>query len=103
MKYLTVIILLLAFSPAYGETIRHADNFGCKSRDYYDRMGDYAASKDMVAFRKGLAIGLMSGQCIMFKVGQSVHLDDTAFFSGLVKLRPEGELDGYWVNGEAIR
>jgi hypothetical protein len=76
---------------------------GCSDRDYLDKLAGYAAEKDEKAFSQGLAAGLLSGVCTMFKEGEEVYLADTAIFSGLVKVRRKGETQEYWTNLEAVK
>jgi hypothetical protein len=77
--------------------------FGCSDRDYLDKLAGYAVQKDKKAFSQGLAAGLLSGVCTMFKEGEEVYLADTAIFSGLVKVRRKGETQEYWTNLEAVK
>ena len=58
---------------------------------------------DREAFSKELLKSLMSGQCIRFRAGQVVQIEDTALFSGMIKLRPAGSTEGYWTNVEAAK
>lgn len=77
-------------------------HFGCKSREVYDRLGLIVAQGDREAFSKGLTAALEINECVRFKIGDTVFIEDTSIFSGSVKVRPQGELNGYWVPIEAI-
>ena len=108
MKLLVPLVLscfLYAVAPAYAQSkqISGKSWFGCLSRDTHGKMVSMAISGDREAFAKALARAILSGQCIQFKQGQSVHLTDTALLSGMVQIRPAGEPDSYWTNMEAIR
>ena len=90
-------------SQALDRLISGDNWFGCVDREYYEKLGRYAAAKDMEVFRQALAVGLVAGTCARFKPGETVYIADTAMFSGLVKIRRKGEMIEYWTNFEAIR
>lgn len=75
--------------------------FGCTEKDDFEKIVGYAAQQDEDAFRSALGVGLMSGLCTTFEKGELVLLQDTAMFSGMMKVRRKGELSEYWTNVEA--
>ncbi|MBW1723594.1 MAG: zinc ribbon domain-containing protein [Deltaproteobacteria bacterium] len=77
--------------------------FGCIDREQMASLVRYVTQKDKDAFAKAFAMGLAGGTCTRFESDEVVHLMDTAIFSGLVKVRREGETQTYWTNSEAIR
>ena len=83
--------------------INGTNRFGCSDRELYEKLGSYAAQKDMAAFRQVLAAGLVSEACTKFAAGEEVFIADTAIFSGLVKVRRKGEMAEYWTNLEATK
>ena len=79
------------------------NNIGCRSRDYHGRLTRYAVQGDREAWVQALADAALSGECTKFQAGEPVFLTDTAIFSGLVKIRHEGELTEYWTAMETVR
>lgn len=77
--------------------------FGCSDRDYFSRLTNYAVQEDEQAFSQALAAGLVSGTCTKFRDGEKVYIMDSAIFSGLVRVRREGETMEYWTNLETVR
>lgn len=59
----------------------------------YVVQGDNAATQRMID----------SGRVIILKEGLKVYLMETSLFSGLVKIRPEGQTIEVWTNLEAIK
>jgi hypothetical protein len=78
-------------------------HFGCSDREYFEKLAGYAAQTDIEAFRRGLASGILAGECMLFEPGETVYITDTAIFSGLVKVRQKGQVQEYWTNLEAVR
>lgn len=85
-----------------GLRISEDNYFGCIDRHEYEKLGKYAAHKDEKAFTKRLAANLRVGICTSFKKGETVYIVDTAFWSGLTKVRRRGEIKEYWTNSEAL-
>lgn len=83
--------------------ISGVDWIGCRDRAYHDRLVSYSVQKDLEAFRRALAAGIMSGMCVEFTPNERVFVTDTAIFSGLVRVRREGETREYWTNLEALQ
>lgn len=72
---------------------------GCADRDTFNRLVDFAVQKDQTAF----AALLLSSDCITFKKGEEVFLDEVPFLSGSIKLRRKGDVQSYWTNVEALQ
>lgn len=109
MKRLTLASALAVLSLTIRPTIALAtertiesDRIGCQDRDVLSKLTRYAVDKDQEAFKTAAMAAVLSGQCIVFKKGETVFLMDTAIFSGLVQLRRKGETVEYWTNFEAI-
>lgn len=83
-------------------SVRRAFAVGCSDEQSYDRLSALAAQKDMEAFAKALHISTVSGQCLTFDKGAVVFLEDTKIFSGMVRIRPKGNLRSYWTASENI-
>jgi hypothetical protein len=79
-----------------------ANQFGCASREHFQKIIEYAAQKDSVAVSNALGVAVVNGDCVLFKADEPVFLSDTAIFSGLVKVRRPGDTQEYWTNIEAV-
>ncbi|HHS8321906.1 TPA: hypothetical protein ACTUO9_002023 [Legionella anisa] len=105
--FLFIIFLLLMFTfqvNAESRKISKDGYFGCKSREYKDKLTQYAIDQDADAFKNALKAGILIGECTIFNEGEEVFVSDTAIFSaGLVKVRRKGEMLEYWTNMEAIK
>ena len=84
------------------QTVSRA-TFGCVHREYMDKLAKYRADNDREAWMSALQAGTTAGECAQFAPGEKVFLDDTALFSGLVKIRKPGETVAYWTIMEAIK
>lgn len=108
MRRMTVTLVLIALasvaSPAVAANYHIAgpDHFGCVSKSYFKQIVAYAADKDVVAFKKALASGILLGECTMFKSGEIVFLSDTSIFSGMVQVRRAGDTIKFWTNIETL-
>src|SRR6056297_47925 len=70
------------------------DFFGCvKKGDYRELEGYLYEGKNFKFY-----ICLSSGDCTEFKRGEVVHVEDTSWFWGLVKLKRPYAKTGYWTN-----
>ncbi len=100
-----LIAACLAYAPAYAQNhyVVGESHFGCGSKDYFSKLVGYAVDKDIEAFKKGLAVGLLTGQCTLFKNGETVFVTDTSIFSGLVQVRRKGDTTTYWTNMETVK
>jgi uncharacterized protein YraI len=76
--------------------------FGCSNKDQFKRISRYAAQGDEAAFSQGLAQAILGGTGYLFSRGEEVFIADTSLMSGLVKVRPKGQMAEYWTNIEAI-
>ena len=76
--------------------------WGCADRDYQGKLVGYLVDGDVAAFEAAWVRGKMAGTCATFTDGELVYVADTAIWSGLVKVRRQGELQEYWTNIEAI-
>ena len=85
------------------KTIRGQNWFGATSKELFEKLVKYSTQKDAVAFGKVMTAGLQTGETTFFKDGETVLLMDTAFFSGLFKVRRRGEVAEYWTNYEAAK
>lgn len=95
---------LVATAAVAGErTITSSNYFGCQDRGTHRRLVGFAVDRDNDAFAKGLMAEVLAGQCYLFTAGETVYLEDTAMFSGVVQLRPRGSTRSYWTAIEAIR
>ncbi len=74
----------------------------CISKEVYEQLTKIAVQGDSTAFIRALSGSVLTGQCVIFKRGDVVYIDDTALFSGLVRLRPRGEVRAYWTAMETI-
>jgi len=77
--------------------------FGCSNREDFEKITGYAVDNDAQAFQQALAAGIYSGSCTFLKNGQVVYITDTAIFSGLIKVRLQGETQEFWTNLEAVK
>jgi DNA uptake protein ComE-like DNA-binding protein len=91
-------------APSYGQGSRITGDarFGFTDREYFNKTIDYLVQGDEEAFHHALTLGLMTGVCTLFEDGEIVYITDTAIFSGLVKVRRQGEFKEYWITLESI-
>ena len=76
--------------------------FGCMNQGDYSDLVTYAVQGDSAAFNQAVALGLVLGTTTRFTDGEKVFLMETKVFSGLVRIRREGETTGYWTSMEAL-
>lgn len=102
---------LMAQSAEAAQTLRPITSersFGCRSEEFLNELVGYAVGKDLDAFKKGLSTGLRLGECTLFEKGEEVVVLETKTFaepttySGLAKVRRQGEVDEYWIDLEAV-
>jgi len=79
------------------------DIYGCTSKKYYRKLSSYIVDSDMVAFQKALITGIAAGICTMFKKGEKVYIVDSAYFSGMAKVRRPGKTIEYWTLFAAVK
>ena len=58
--------------------------------------------EDDQVFKQVLIDGIFYGECTLFDNGEQVYLNKTVLFSGLVKIRRQGETQELWTFMEAI-
>jgi hypothetical protein len=97
------LFLITGTALAEGKRISSDGYFGCTSKEYFEKLVSYAVQKDMEAFKKGLATGMLTGQCTILKAGEEVFIADTAIFSGLLQIRKQGSIAEFWTNIEAVK
>lgn len=73
----------------------------CQSKEDKSKITGYIVDQDKQAYERFLVPRILNGQCTVFEGGEVVYLEDTAIFSGLMKIRKRGETDAYWTNIEA--
>jgi hypothetical protein len=77
--------------------------FGCTTKELFDEISGYRVAGDKQAFVDAMTAGLMTGDCTMFEDGETVYLEDTSIWSGMVQVRRPGERLKYWTNFEAAK
>lgn len=89
---------------AKGEMIIQGDaKFGCVDRDRFETLGRLIVEGDQSAFKSQMLSALLQDQCVPFKDGETVYLEDTVLFSGLIKVRRKSEGTEYWTTIEAAK
>jgi hypothetical protein len=76
--------------------------FGCSDREYFHQLVEYIVDQDDQALEQALTDGILYGECTLFSNGEQVYLKETAIFSGLVKIRRQGETQEFWTFAEAV-
>jgi predicted RNA-binding Zn-ribbon protein involved in translation (DUF1610 family) len=79
------------------------DWVGCTDRADFEKLVQYAVQRDVQAYGQAVGNGLLNGTCTRFADGETVRICDLTVFSGLVKVRREGDLKEYWTNREAVK
>lgn len=82
------------------KTINGKQFLACNNKEYYEKQLRYITDRDPVALVRGATA---AKGCTIFRYGEVVLLEDTAVFSGEVKLRRKGETAEYWTAMEAIK
>ena len=82
--------------------INRASATGCVSRELYEQLTKIAVQGDSEAFTRLLRGSVVAGQCVIFTRGTVVFIEDTAIFSGLVQVRPKGQVRSYWTAIESV-
>jgi len=104
-----IVIMFFIFSVNYSAfaqklyIISGSNYVGCTNKKYYEKLVNYAVQNDLVAFKKALTIGILTGMCTIFKYGEKVYITDVSIFSGLIKVRRPGEIIEYWTVPEAVK
>lgn len=76
---------------------------GCTTEELFDEISGYRVSGDKQAFEDAMIAGMMTGECTIFEDGETVYLEDTSIWSGMVQVRRPGERLKYWTNFEAAK
>ncbi|GMV28554.1 MAG: hypothetical protein AMXMBFR59_06790 [Rhodanobacteraceae bacterium] len=104
MRSMVMLALLAVSGTAFsGEMTVRKDGVGCRSQDDYSTLVKLAASGDEQAFGQAYTAGILAGLCVKFTPGETVYLEDTAIFSGQIKVRKKGEVAGYWTAIETAK
>lgn len=85
------------------ETIANDASIGCIDREYFEKLTRYVSEGDKEAYKSAFFAALLSDQCIPFKQGETVYLEDAPTFSGVVQIHRKGETVSYWTNVEALK
>lgn len=75
---------------------------GCATKEMMAKVEGFARAKDEEAFAKFMLDGELNGSCTVFSEGEKVFLVEGEVFSGLAKVRREGEIVEYWIAREAF-
>ncbi len=84
-------------------SVQPSEWIGYRDMDTLQRATRLAVEGDKAAYSKLMGNGVARGICNMLKPGEEVFVEDTAMFFGLVKIRREGETNGWWTNSEAVK
>ena len=105
--FATIIVLAALLAPVSAQQatyhIEGAGWFGCTTEELFDEISGYRVSGDKQAFEDAMMAGLMTGECTIFEDGETVYLEDTSIWSGMVQVRRPGERLKYWTNFEAAK
>lgn len=75
--------------------------YGCLSADVEARIGSYSEQGDEETFSRALRRALATGQCVRWREGDKVRMQDTRLFR--VCLRRPSEESCYWTPREAVK
>lgn len=102
-----MIVLAAMMLPAIAQqAVYHIEGegwFGCTTEELFDEISGYRVAGDKEAFVDAMTAGLMTGDCTLFENGETVYLEDTSIWSGMVQVRRPGERLKYWTNLEAAK
>jgi len=102
----SIFMLLLILVSAEAQFEKHISGdswFGCSNKEEFSKISGYLIKKDQQAFTNAMTRGIQNGSITLFKDGETVFVEDTAIFSGLIKIRRNGETIEYWTNIEAVK
>lgn len=105
MRSIAILLVAVLAVSAGAQNVRAVKSgtwLGCKDKDTKNELTDYLVDNDRVAVERAAMGYMLEGRCTIFKTGERVFVVDAALFSGLVKIRREGEYVSYWTNYEAI-
>lgn len=107
MKFLTILLLALtAATTALASDLKPIiakTALGCQSRDDLGKYVRFLVDKDEALAKQFIASKFMTNECRVLEEGTEVNITDTAIFSGLVQVRPQGEMDSWWTNIERVK
>ena len=83
------------------ETIK-SNVIGCKDKEVQDKLARFREEGDKEAFQTFVGEQEATGACTLLSFGSKVYLEDTAIFSGVVCVRPEGETSCYWIEMDSV-
>ena len=90
-------------AAASGRRISGSNFFGCRDRAKFDELNGYLHTQDRAAFIGSVGRAYRAGDCRPFTAGETVFVSDTALFSGMIRVRPQGENESWWAYAEAVR
>lgn len=97
-----IALLALAFATtvsAQEKWLKGDNYYGCRTKDSLSRFVSMLSEKDFGAAGQMVA----AGECRKLSGRVPVFLEDTAIFSGAVKIRPKGSTTGWWTIIEAVK
>lgn len=100
------VLAILILPAAAQQTTYHIEGkgwFGCTTEELFDEVSGYLVAGDKQAFEDAMMAGLMTGDCTIFEDGETVYLEDTSIWSGMIQVRRPGERLKYWTNLEAAK
>jgi hypothetical protein len=101
LALLMVVVSMLISAVAYSQTtyVTKSGYLAGVTEEALDKAIDYAVQKDDSALQQLISTGMV----FPLKAGIPVHIVDTKFFSGKVKIRPRGSTVEVWTVMEAIQ
>ena len=82
-----LIALLSNTASAVDHKIAIDKAIGCTDSDYFKKLMSMIYQKDTEAFTKGFLTKAATGDCVLFSLGETVALTDTAVLSKTVERR----------------
>jgi len=76
---------------------------GCAQTATFRYLTDFASKGDIKGFIKLLKDGIASEECVYFKPGEKVILEETANLQTEIRVKRAGESESYWTIAEAIK
>jgi hypothetical protein len=94
VSILFVATAIFAFPAIAQEATVAQTQLGCQHRDIYQTMAQAAIDNDTVAFSRGLNATVPTGECRIFRPGESVVVVERDVIT--IKIRPRGSRTAYW-------
>ena len=93
-----ILTFFISYSSSAQSTYITVSGYNaCLTEDYFDKLGDYSADRDLEAVQK-----LIDAQaCFSLKAGVIVYVEEQRW-NGVVEIRPKGQTVTVWTNIEAI-